>query len=634
MALAETAQMIADLELKDHMSAPAKEAKASLQGLDQATEQTTTRVSTMGAVSARVSGSMGHFKDRVGNITKSIGILGLGGAVLATTKFLKDSIGEAQAFGDAVDKVATLTGMAVGQTSKFVDALGYFGIAGDKAQSIIGMYEKNLNTLGGTTKLATKFQKDYGFSLRDSSGHLKNAQEVVSSFVTFFNDKTVPMQQKAAAGAKLFGRSWQELLPIFQAGGKEWQKQLAAGMELTKEDIRNIRQARGAQREWNDALGDFKTMVGIHLLPVMSQLAKSAANWLNDPGNQKTLLGFLDQGIKLGKDLAGFLTGTVLPTLSNLAGTAKAFWDTLPKPLQDLLVTGLVADRTVKYLFGFSLTGVAGDVLKGVISDGIGGILGKLGFTRGSSPANPMYVAAVGGLGAEGGGGGGVVPGTAGGGTGIVSKLGRAVSIIGAVSIAGTSIAALAEQFGTFQQTTAAAQAHLQAQADAASQHTAQDALSQLKSLHADLGRQGIWERAIGDTFGGKQIADGLGNLADAVANNGKLNASQITDAITTLQGAQQDALARGNQKVADRIGADIRKLQGTTAQQGTKQGNLLTTLQRALSAPLNGANAKLGVIANKPTNISVTVPVSTSVSVRDTTSATHTTSRYGFQAS
>jgi hypothetical protein len=225
------------------------------------------------------------------------------------------------------------------------------------------------------------------------------------------------------------------------------------------------------------------------------------------------------------------------------------------------------------------------------------------------------------------------VPGASSG-TGIMSKLGRAVSILGAVTIAGTSIAALGEQFGVFQKTIADSQAHFQAQADDAAQHTAQDALQQLKNLHADLGRQGPFERLVGDTLGGKQEADALSNLSDAIANNGKLSANQITDAITTLQGAQQDALARGNQKVADHIGADIRKLQGATTTSAARQVTGLSKLQSALAAPLNSARSSLATIAAKPTNISVTVPVSTSVSVRDTTAATHTTSRYGFQAS
>lgn len=629
MALAETAQLVADLQLKDHMSAPAKTAKNALGDLDQAAATTTTRVSGLGAASARMSGSLTHFRDRVGKLAQGIGILGIGGAAVALTKFLKDSYGEAMRFGDAVDRVATLTGMATERTSKFVDALGYYGIGADKAQSITGMYLKNVDALTASKKSAAKFEEEYGFKLRDSTGHVKDAEEVITSFTEFFNNKAIPASQRAAAGAKLFGRSWQDLLPIFQSGGKEWRKQLEAGFELTKEDIRQMKAARTATRDWEDALGDFKVMVGVKLLPTMAELARSAANWLNDPSNQKTLLGFLDQGIKLGKDLAGFLTNRVIPTVKDLASGAQAFWSALPGPLQDLLVTGIAADRTIKYLFGFSVTGVAGDLVGGLVKDGLGAIMGKLGLSRGSSPANPIYVSGgIGGGGAQG------APGAVGGGTGLASKLGRAVSILGAVTIAGTSIAALAEQFGIFQQQVAQDQAALQEKADAAAQQTAEQALGNLKNLNAKLGDLQGLDRILGDTFGGKQQADALENLSHAIASNGKLSAGQITDAIATLKEAQRQALARGNQKVADSIGQDIAKLEKRTTAESNQTQRSTDRLRSSMASQLSKQTGVLTDIRNQPTKISVTVPVSTSVSVRDVETTTRTSSRYGFQAS
>lgn len=629
MALAETAQLVADLQLKDHMSAPAKTAKNALGDLDQAAATTTTRVSGLGAASARMSGSLTHFRDRVGKLAQGIGILGIGGATVALTKFLKDSYGEAMRFGDAVDRVATLTGMATERTSKFVDALGYYGIGADKAQSITGMYLKNVDALTASKKSAARFEEEYGFKLRDSTGHVKDAEEVITSFTEFFNNKAIPASQRAAAGAKLFGRSWQDLLPIFQSGGKEWRKQLEAGFELTKEDIRQMKAARTATRDWEDALGDFKVMVGVKLLPTMAELARSAANWLNDPSNQKTLLGFLDQGIKLGKDLAGFLTNRVIPTVKDLASGAQAFWSALPGPLQDLLVTGIAADRTIKYLFGFSVTGVAGDLVGGLVKDGLGAIMGKLGLSRGSSPANPIYVSGgIGGGGAQG------APGAVGGGTGLASKLGRAVSILGAVTIAGTSIAALAEQFGIFQQQVAQDQAALQEKADAAAQQTAEQALGNLKNLNAKLGDLQGLDRILGDTFGGKQQADALENLSHAIASNGKLSAGQITDAIATLKEAQRQALARGNQKVADSIGQDIAKLEKRTTAESNQTQRSTDRLRSSMASQLSKQTGVLTDIRNQPTKISVTVPVSTSVSVRDVETSTHTSSRYGFVAS
>lgn len=629
MALAETAQLVADLQLKDNMTRPAKNAKAALGDLNEQTTATTTRMSGLGAASARVSGSLGHFQNRVGNLAKGIGILGIGGAAVALTGFLKQSAEAATSFGNTVIKVSALTGVSTERVSQFVDAFDKFGVSADKSERILGFLTKTVGNLTATKKAAKKVEDDYGFSLLNANGKAKDSLTIVRDFTSYFENKQIPAQQKAALGAKLFGRSWTDLIPIFEKGRKGYDEALASAMKLSKQDIQNMKASRDATREWNDALGDFQVMVGLKLLPVMAELARNAAAWLNDEGNQKTLLGFLDQGIKLGKDLASFLTGRVLPALSGLGEAASGFWNSLPGPLQDLLVTGLVADRTIKYLFGFSVTGVAGDLVGGLVKDGLGAILGKLGLARGSSPANPIYVSGgIGGGGATGG------PGPVAGGGGLASKLGRAVSILGAVTIAGTSIAALAEQFGIFQQQVAQDQAALQEKADAAAQQTAEQALGNLKNLNAKLGDLQGLDRILGDTFGGKQQADALENLSHAIASNGKLNASQVTDAIATLKEAQRQALARGNQKVADSIGQDIAKLEKRTTAESNQTQRSTDRLRSSMASQLSKQTGVLTDIRNQPTKISVTVPVSTSVSVRDVETSTHTSSRYGFVAS
>jgi len=628
VALAERAQLIADLELKDGLTGPAKNAKGALGDLNKEVAQTSTRVSGLGAASARMSGSMGHARDRVGQLSKNIGLLSLGGAAIGLTKFLKDSASAAQSFGNTVVKISALTGVSTERVSQFVDAFDKFGITADKSERILGFLTKTVGNLTDTQKEAKKVQQDYGFSLLEANGKAKDSLTIVRDFTSYFNDKQIPAQQKAALGAKLFGRSWTDMIPVFEQGRKGYDRALESAMKLTKQDVANLKASRQAQREWNDALGDFQVIVGMKLLPVMAELAQSAADWLNDEGNQKSLLGFLDQGIKLGKDLAGFLTGRVLPAVSGLADAATGFWNTLPGPLQELLITGLVADRTIKYLFGFSVTGVAGDIVGGLVKDGLGAILGKLGLARGSSPANPIYVS-----GGIGGGGATGAPGAGGGMGGVASKIGRAVSILGAVTIAGASVAALAEQFGIFQAGVARDQASLQEKADQARSQEADAALANLRSMNRKLNDVQGLDRILGDTFGGEQIADGLVNLSHAVANNGRLSAAQVVDAIGVLKEAQRQAIARGNQKAADEIGRDIAKLQRTTTNEGNQQQRATDRLRAAVKEAPNRSEDLLTSIRNQPTKINVTVPVSTSVSVRDVETSTRTSSRYGFVA-
>jgi len=99
--------------------------------------------------------------------------------------------------------------------------------------------------------------------------------------------------------------------------------------------------------------------------------------------------------------------------------------------VRDLLVKGVVADRTIKFLFGFDpaklVLGGIGDALKGTL----GGFLQK-----GGSPANPLFVVDIsGGAGGVGGAAGGAAGGI---GSKIASVLPVATIVASAAAVAVT----------------------------------------------------------------------------------------------------------------------------------------------------------------------------------------------------
>jgi hypothetical protein len=173
-------------------------------------------------------------------------------------------------------------------------------------------------------------------------------------------------------------------------------------------------------------------------------------------------------------------------------------------------------------------------------------------------------------------------------------------------------------------------QAQLQEKADSAAGHSADRALGELRDLNKHLSSRNFLEQAAEDTVGGKQIADGLVNLSHATAQG----TDRLAERITLLKEAQVHATVRGNQKAADEIGRDIAKLQRTTTNEGNQQQRATDRLRAAVKEAPSRSEDLLTSIRNQPTKISVTVPVSTSVSVRDVETTTRTSSRYGFQAS
>lgn len=88
--------------------------------------------------------------------------------------------------------------------------------------------------------------------------------------------------------------------------------------------------------------------------------------------------------VLIGATRRADFAGQAASAVGMVFGALKAGWDAVPKPLRDLLVTGLVADKTIKFLFGFD---PAAALFKGAT-----GLL-----QRGGTPANPLFVTDVAG---------------------------------------------------------------------------------------------------------------------------------------------------------------------------------------------------------------------------------------------
>lgn len=366
------------------------------------------------------SGRMGKIKSSLGNTAKSIAKstavqVGLGvslsnlaeRAVSTAIGAFQEAVRKANEFGDAIQRVSKVTGDTVEETSKLVDTLDYFGINADAAVRVTGMAEKNLGALSqrseeGAKKVAdwnkthgeaitaakklsllypklAQFQKQYGLSLTDAKGKLLSFNELLLRSADYFNDKHIPAATKAAALAKIFGRNWQTLIPVLSQGSAKLREMEGDAIKLTKADIDNMAKFKEATREWDDTIGDLQITLGAKLLPELTALAKSASAFVSQ--NSDKIVDFFKNAYQAASKLAGIV--------GDVGRGLLGVWNMIPEPMRDLLVKGLVADRTIKFLFGFSPIKFA--------TDALGGLVGKL-FQRGSTPLNPLFVSNVGGL--------------------------------------------------------------------------------------------------------------------------------------------------------------------------------------------------------------------------------------------
>lgn len=438
MAIAETARLVVALELQDKFSGPAKNAANSLGGLGKAGGVVSSGFGLIGRGAGAVGNAFNTLKGRIGSLlTGPLGMLGLGAGLFSVFGFLKGGIDQARDFGKEVGRLSALTGLGAESTSRLAGAFEHYGIAVDDAILITGLAEKNLFKLGGTAKEAKNFQDKYGLSLVDASGKLKDFNTLLLDTADFWNTKTIPAAQKAAALAAIYGRSWQTLIPILGAGRQaisDAEDEAAKlGLTLTKDNLDALGRLKTATRDWGTALGGLKLQLGLAVVPLLTDLTTAATNFLKATdqfgrtGSQR-IVSFFKDLIQFGKNAYATIQTQVVPLVKKVIDG----WNNLPAPLKSLLVKGAAGNFTIKFLLGFSpialaeqAAGVVAGKIAGVVAGGLaksfGGFLGDLfGRTAAqklipqaivpASGALPVFVTNP-GFGLPGGGGGAPIGG-------------------------------------------------------------------------------------------------------------------------------------------------------------------------------------------------------------------------------
>jgi len=370
MALAETARLVTELSLKDNLSGGLAKARGELGGLNTAASSTGSRLGRLSGAAAGASGAFGHLKGRVGELAGAAGLVGLGAGLFSVVGFLKSGIEEAKSFGDEVYKMQALTGLSAEKASELAGALHHYGIETATALKLTAFAEKNVQLYGDTAKHAAAFQKEYGFSVRDSAGHIKDFNTLLLDSADYFNG-SASASQKAAAMAKIYGRGWMELIPVLKDGKAALlaaeEESKALGLTLTGENVSQLAKLREATRAWGTALAGLKLQIGLAAVPAITDLANAMTHFLANGGREQ-IVGFFKGMIAYGRQAADVISHQVIPTFQGIYGA----WLRVPKELRDLIVTGLVANKTVKFMFGFSpfslVTGGLGKLLSGGLS--------------------------------------------------------------------------------------------------------------------------------------------------------------------------------------------------------------------------------------------------------------------------
>jgi hypothetical protein len=366
----------------------------------------------MGVLETGASNAWNNIK----NLAGSLGIMGLGGGLLAVSGLLKSSISDTEQFGEAVLALNQLTGESAESLSGLAGAMQAVGLTGPDATAAIGMLDKMVGKM--STKQELAYETQYGISLRNTTitaqqaavaeatladkkathseiikaqsvlndylnSSYKTTNELVLQAADYYNNDAIPAETKAAALSKEFGKGWQTLIPLFTQGsdGIQALEQSAAdmGLTITTQNLPEIQQMKDANDKWNQSVSALKLQIGLALLPTLSDLMDNVSDFVNN--HQTDIVSFFQNAASAAESLGGFITSDVVPALQTIIG----WWNSLPGPLRDLIIGGFAVNK---------ITGIGPSAIASIFTSG-GSAASVAEGAKGLTPVDPMFVYVV-----------------------------------------------------------------------------------------------------------------------------------------------------------------------------------------------------------------------------------------------
>jgi hypothetical protein len=350
--------------LEDNATPNVNKIKSSLGGLGGAGATAGSALSVVERGAVGMGNALNHAKGFVSNLVSGpLGLIGLGAGLLTVGGAIKETIGTANDLASAIEKLAPLTGDTAEQISGLLAVFNKFGISTDIATTRIAFMEKAVGTLALSSKSAAKFQAEFGFSVLDSSGKVKDANTLILQAADYWKG-SASAAEKAAFEAKLFGRGFADMIPILNLGSKgilDAEKAAASlGLTLTATNVQDLQKYQAQMRETGDVIGGLKLQITLGLLPTITDLAKGFASFITD--HRTDITTFFKNAVSVAKEVGG--------ALSTLGRAAAGAWSAIPPPLRDLMLQALIGNKVIKTVFGINILGT--------VEGAVGSIIGQI----------------------------------------------------------------------------------------------------------------------------------------------------------------------------------------------------------------------------------------------------------------
>lgn len=210
---------------------------------------------------------------KLGGLAKGLaaGVAAVGTATVATTKALVDGVKSTAQYGDEIDKTSQKIGFSASAYQKWDYAMQ---IAGTSMQNcsmgLKTMTNKIDDALNGSSNAIEMFDK-LGISVDDLKG--KTREDIFGMVVSGLQNTSDELT-KAAIANDVFGRSGQELMPLFNQTTEGTQKLLEEaekyGMVMSDEAVENSAAFNDSLTKMQKTMDGVKNKIFAELLPGFS----------------------------------------------------------------------------------------------------------------------------------------------------------------------------------------------------------------------------------------------------------------------------------------------------------------------------------------------------------------------------
>ncbi len=282
-------------QLKAVISANAESMVKALKTVNAMSKDTRKYLSDVASSAGKLSGKIGLPFAALSGLIAGFGV-----------SKIKDAVQGFGEMGEAIYKGSLRAGMSVEQYQRMKYVADQAGVGVETLEGSMGKLNKNIGmaAAGKSKDLSALFTK-LGVTTRGANGELKSGLDILPDLADAFVRNTNPVTQ-ARMGMALFGKSWQEVVPLLMEGS-EGIKESTERMKRLKgvmgaEDINGAREFGKTMKDMDIVLKGFSNTIAKALVPVLQPMIKDLVAWF--AANKQIIAADVS---KMAKDLAKYL---------------------------------------------------------------------------------------------------------------------------------------------------------------------------------------------------------------------------------------------------------------------------------------------------------------------------------------